>query len=219
MALAEKHTLVLDPAGRYQPRAPAERARIKLDVHVHEWPEPRARLALLHGAWNFRERLTCNSEAVTLGYNRKLPFENSVAMKDPSTKKTSLVNEFRVGSIRRCRVMMFVAFGVAAGVLCAFLRYPPISLAAICALLAVGAVLTGNVLGTHPGVIAVEVFGSIAVPQFTFVAVSLTNHLTRRTRLIPQVRAAIGQQLRAELEVPRDLPPDLAALVTQLSHA
>ena len=101
MALAEKHTLVLDPAGRYQPRAPAERARIKLDVHVHELaskrPEPRARLALLHGAWNFRERLTCNSEAVTLGYNRKLPFENSVAMKDPSTKKTSLVNEFRVG--------------------------------------------------------------------------------------------------------------------------
>ena len=140
-------------------------------------------------------------------------------MKDPSTKKTSLVNEFRVGSIRRCRVMMFVAFGVAAGVLCAFLRYPPISLAAICALLALGAVLTGIVLGTHPGVIAVEVFGSIAVPQFTFVAVSLTNHLTRRTRLIPQVRAAIGQQLRAELEVPRDLPPDLAALVTQLSHA
>ena len=89
-------------------------------------------------------------------------------------------------------IMMFVAFGVAAGVLCAFLRYPPISLAAIGALLAAGAVLTGTVLGTHPGVIAVEVFGSIAVPQFTFVAVSLTNHLTRRTRLIPQVQAAIA---------------------------
>jgi hypothetical protein len=63
------------------------------------------------------------------------------------------------------------------------------------------------------------VFGSIALPQFTFVAVSLTNHLTRRTRLIPQIRTAIGQQLRAELEVPRNLPPDLAALVTRLSHA
>jgi hypothetical protein len=117
------------------------------------------------------------------------------------------------------RDMMFVAFGVAAGVLCAFLRYPPISLAAIGALLAADAMLTGIVVGTHPGVIAFEVFRSIALPQFTFVAVSLTNHLTRRTRLIPQIRTAIGQQLRAELEVPRNLPPDLAALVTRLSHA
>ena len=115
--------------------------------------------------------------------------------------------------------MMFVAFGVAAGVLCAFLRYHPISLAAIGALLAAAVLLTGIVFGTHPGVIAVEVFGSIAVPQFTFVAVSLTDHLTRRTRLIPQIRTAIGQQLRAELEVPRNLPPELAALVTELSHA
>ena len=115
--------------------------------------------------------------------------------------------------------MMFVVFGVAAGVLCASFRYPFISLAAIGALLAAGAVLTGIVLGTHPGVIAVEVFGSIAVPQFTFVAVSLTNYLIRRTRLIPQVRAAIGQQLRDELEVPRSLPPELATLVTQLAYA
>ena len=50
-------------------------------------------------------------------------------------------------------------------------------------------------------------------------AVSLTNYLIRRTRLIPQVRAAIGQQLRDELEVPRSLPPELATLVTQLAYA
>ena len=79
--------------------------------------------------------------------------------------------------------------------------------------------LAGIVLRSHPGVIAVEVFGSIAAPQFAFVAVSLTDHLIRRTRLVPQVRAAIGQQLRAELEVPRSLPPELATLVTQLGHA
>jgi hypothetical protein len=115
--------------------------------------------------------------------------------------------------------MMFALLGVAAGVLCAFLRYPFISLAAIGALLATGAVLAGIVLRAHPGVIAVEVFGSIAAPQFAFAAVSLTDHLIRRTRLIPQVRAAIGQQLRAELEVPRSLPPELATLVTQLGHA
>ena len=112
--------------------------------------------------------------------------------------------------------MMFVVLGVAAGVLCAFLRYPFFSLAAVGALLAAGAVLA---LRAHPGVIAVEVFGSVAVPQLAFVAVSLTDHLIRRTRLIPQVRAAIGQQLRAELEVPRSLPSELATLVTQLGRA
>ena len=33
---------------------------------------------------------------------------------------------------------------------------------------------------------------------------------------MPQVQAAIGRQLRAELEAPRSLPPELDALVTQL---
>jgi hypothetical protein len=94
---------------------------------------------------------------------------------------------------------------------------------AVGGLLAVGVVVTGIILGAHPEVIAVEVFGCIAVPQFAFVAVSLTDHLVRRTirrrRLTPQVRAAIGQQLRTELEMPRSLPPELATLVTQLAHA
>jgi hypothetical protein len=94
---------------------------------------------------------------------------------------------------------------------------------AVGGLLAAGAGLTGIILGTHPAVIAGEVFGCIAVPVFLFVAVSLTDHLVRRTihrrRLIPQVRAAIGQQLRTELEMPRSLPPELATLLTQLAHA
>ena len=92
------------------------------------------------------------------------------------------------------------------------------SAAPIGALLAVGVVLMGIASGTYPGVIAAEVFGSIAAPQFAFVAVSLTDHLIRSFRLIPQVQAAIGRQLRAELEAPRSLPPELDALVTQLVH-
>jgi hypothetical protein len=115
--------------------------------------------------------------------------------------------------------MMFVMFGVAAGVSWAFLRYPFLPLLPMGALLAIGAATTGIAFGTHPGVTAVEVFGSIAGPQFAFAAVSLTNHLVRSSRLIPQIQAAIGRQLRAQLEVPRGLPPELAALVTQLGHA
>ena len=114
--------------------------------------------------------------------------------------------------------MMFVMFGVAAGVSVAFLRYPFLPLPLIGVLLAVGVVLMGIASGTYLGVIAAEVFGSIAAPQFAFVAVSLTDHLIRSFRLIPQVQAAIGRQLRAELEAPRSLPPELDALVTRLVH-
>jgi hypothetical protein len=115
--------------------------------------------------------------------------------------------------------MIFVMFGVAAGVLCAFLRYPFLPLLPMGALLAAGAALMGIAFGSHPGLIAAEIFGSLAAPQYAFAAVSLTNHLIRSSRLIPHVQAAIGKQLRTELEAPRTLPPELAALVAQLGHA
>ena len=114
--------------------------------------------------------------------------------------------------------MMFVTFGVGAGVLWGLLRYPFVPLLPASALLATGAVLTGIALGTHPGVTALEVFGTIAAPQLVFVAVSLTHYRVRSTRLIPHVQAAIGKELRTELEVPRSVPPKLAVLVARLDH-
>ena len=117
------------------------------------------------------------------------------------------------------RIMLFVMFGIAAGAACAFLRYPIIPLLPISAILAVGAVLTGIAFRSHPGVIAIEGFASMAAPQFAFLAFGLTYHLTLSKRLIPHVQTAIGQQLRAQLEVPRRLSPELADLVTQLQNA
>jgi hypothetical protein len=115
--------------------------------------------------------------------------------------------------------MIFIILAGAAGVSCAFLRYPFFPLLPVGVLLAVGAALTGTAHGTHPGVIVAEVFGAIAVSQFLFAAVSLSKHLIHSSRLIPQAREAIGRQLRAELEAPRSLPSELAALVIQLGHA
>ncbi len=115
--------------------------------------------------------------------------------------------------------MMFVTFGVAAGLLCALLCYPFFPLLPASALLATGAVLTGIALGTHPGVTALEVFGTIAASQLAFVTVSLTYYRVRSTRLIPHVQAAIGKELRTEPEVPRSVPPKLAVLVARLGHA
>jgi hypothetical protein len=124
--------------------------------------------------------------------------------------------------------MVFVISGiaVAAGIACAFVRYPVFLLIAVCPLLAAGALLRGIHFGTPAWLIAVEVFGSIAAPQVTFMAVSLVHFVfrqylarSRSSKLIPQVHTAIGQQLRAELEVPRALSPDLDRLVSQLSLA
>ena len=127
--------------------------------------------------------------------------------------------------------MLFVihGVGVAAGIGCVFVRYPVFLLIiTVCPLLAAGALLSGIRFGTPAWLIVVEVFGSIAAPQVTFMAVSLAHFALRRylalararsSKLVPQVRGVIGQQLRAELEVPRTLSPGLAHLVSQLSFA
>jgi hypothetical protein len=119
--------------------------------------------------------------------------------------------------IRLCRLcrLCAVAVGVLCGVLC--VRYPALVLLPLGALLAAGTALSGIALHTHPGIIAAEVFGSVAASQLTYVAVSLTRHLVRWRRppshLIPQVQAAIGQELRTQLDVPRKLPAGGALLL------
>ena len=115
--------------------------------------------------------------------------------------------------------MAFVIFGVAIGALCAFFRYPVLMMVLLGGLLAVGAGLDGIVLHVHSGVIATEVFGSIAASQFAYVAISFTQHLVHSRELALQVQAAIGRQLPAELEVPRSLPPEISRLVAQLQPA
>jgi hypothetical protein len=92
--------------------------------------------------------------------------------------------------------MLFVMLGLAVGALYALLRYPFLPLLPMGVLLAAGAVLMGIVCGTHPGLIAAEVIGCIAAPQFAFVSITLADQFIRSTKLVPQVQAAIGKQLR-----------------------
>jgi len=112
--------------------------------------------------------------------------------------------------------MVFVFFSVAMGGLCALLRYRASMMLALSASLALGTVLVGTAFHVHPLWIISDTFGSVVAFQFTYVGVSLAYHLVHSRRLIPEVQAAIGKQLGADLEAPRGLPPELSALVAQL---
>jgi hypothetical protein len=68
-------------------------------------------------------------------------------------------------------------------------------------------------------VIAAQILGSITALQFVYVTVGLTLHLVRFGKLIPHVQTAIGDQLGAELEVPRGLTPELSVLMARLQSA
>jgi hypothetical protein len=59
-------------------------------------------------------------------------------------------------------------------------------------------------------VVVAQVCGSVIALRFVYVTVGLTLHLVRFGKLIPHVQTAIGDRLRAELEVPRGLTPELS---------
>jgi hypothetical protein len=112
--------------------------------------------------------------------------------------------------------MAFIVVGVAIGASCALLRHRVFMMLALSALLGPVVVLIGFGLHAHPWLIAAQTLGSIAALQFVYVAVGLTLHLVRFGKLIPHVQTAIGVRLRAELEVPRGLTPELSVLVARL---
>jgi hypothetical protein len=112
--------------------------------------------------------------------------------------------------------MAFIVVGVAIGAWCALLRHRVFMMLALSALLAPVVALICFGLHGHPWVIAAQTLGSVAALQFVYVAVGLTLHLVRFGRLIPGAQTAIGDRLRAELEVPRGLTPELSVLVSRL---
>lgn len=112
--------------------------------------------------------------------------------------------------------MAFVVLGIAVGALCALFRRRVAMMLVLSVLLAVVAVLGGVSLHAHPWVIVAQTLGSITALQFTYVAVGLTVDWVRFRKLMPQVQIAIGQRLRAELDIPPCLPPELSVLVARL---
>jgi hypothetical protein len=115
--------------------------------------------------------------------------------------------------------VVFVVVSIIVGLVVGLRRCPFFLLVPLAAVLAGGTLFIGIIHGVHPGVIGVEVIGSVAALQLAYLSVSLTTYLTRSAGLMPQIQAAIGVQLRNELEIPRSLPPRMAVLVGQLRYA
>jgi hypothetical protein len=112
--------------------------------------------------------------------------------------------------------MTFIVVGIAIGASCALLRHRVFMMLAMSALLVPVVALIGFSLHAHLWVIAAQTIGAVTALQFMYVAVGLTLHLFRFGTLIPHVQTAIGNRLRAELEVPRGLTPELSVLVARL---
>jgi hypothetical protein len=114
------------------------------------------------------------------------------------------------------KTLAFVILCTLIGVACALLHRGVLLILAVSVLLAVVAVLGGLFLHSASWGIAAAVVGSVAASQSAYTAAGLTLHLIRFGKLILPAQTAIGRQLRAQLEVPRSLPPELFALVAQL---
>jgi hypothetical protein len=116
--------------------------------------------------------------------------------------------------------MDFVIFGAVTGISCALLRCRLPMLLSLSALLAMGVALSDVALHTHhPWQTVAHCVGFVVVLQFVYVAVSLTLDLARFRNLMPAAQKVIGRRLRVELEVPRDLTPELSSLIAKLSPA
>jgi hypothetical protein len=115
--------------------------------------------------------------------------------------------------------MTFATIGAAIGPMLALLRgqVPLVILAS--AFFAVIVTLGSLLLGYPLGLSALVGFGSVAAVQVFYLVLGLTLDLFPSENFMPEVQASIGQQLRAELEVPCDLPPAMVTLVLRLEAA
>jgi hypothetical protein len=109
--------------------------------------------------------------------------------------------------------MALVVFSIVIGAACAIFQQRVFMPLLLSALVAAAAVVGVIAVHAHPWVIVGEALSVITALQFGYIALGLTVHLVRDRNSTANIPMAMGQRLRAELEVPRDLTPRLAALV------
>jgi hypothetical protein len=116
--------------------------------------------------------------------------------------------------------MAFAMVSIAMGAVCALRHHKVFALLLLSTFLAVGIVLSEIICQSRPWLIATEALMAISAVQLAYVGITLPLHLFRSTRsMFPSVQAAIGSQLRSELEVRDILPLELSLFAAQLRAA
>jgi hypothetical protein len=115
--------------------------------------------------------------------------------------------------------MEFIACSAVIGAFLGLFRGRVVLVLFASAFTAIVVMACGLLLGHHLGVSLLTGLASVAAVQVSYASLSISLQLFSSQNFPSEVQAAIGQQLRAEFEVPRNLPPAMVRLVGQLRAA
>jgi hypothetical protein len=112
--------------------------------------------------------------------------------------------------------MAIFILGIFVGAVCALFRLRVFAVVPLSIIFAMCSIVSGIIAHAYPWTIAVAVLGSLGAVQLPYAAVGLIFNFVRLRAVVPEMQSAIGQKLRAELEVPHTLTPELSSLVARL---
>jgi hypothetical protein len=115
--------------------------------------------------------------------------------------------------------MELVALSAFFGGFVALLRGRATLVASASAFVAFVVTLCGLLVGHHLAISMLTGLGAVIAVQCSYLALCFALEQFDSENAIPAIHIAIGEQLRSEIEVPRDLPPQLGRLVVRLQAA
>ena len=115
-----------------------------------------------------------------------------------------------------------IVFGGAAGALLAFRQFKVFVLVPVSLLAAIGVILYSRVTGEDFRAIVVDFIVSVSSLQVGYLVGGIAEVFFMKAKppiaseLLRFVRTSIGQELHSVFELPRDLPPEMVAVLARL---
>ena len=122
-------------------------------------------------------------------------------------------------------ITSIIVFGGAAGALLAFRQFKVFVLVPASLLAAIGVILHSRVTGQDFGATVIDFFASIWSLQIGYLVGGIADEffmeakLPEVSELFRVVRTSIGQELQSVFELPRDLPPEMVAVLARLDQS
>ena len=122
-------------------------------------------------------------------------------------------------------ITSIIVFGGAAGALLAFRQFKVFVLVPASLLAAIGVILHSRLTGQDFGATVIDFFASIWSLQIGYLVGGIADEffmeakLPEVSELFRVVRTSIGQELQSVFELPRDLPPEMGAVLARLDQS